>query len=236
MSEDVSSHEKNQLRQEQSELRRDEQRVAVEVLQKRLSRKKYVKWGVGGVVVVLLLSFFFVPGSSEQFGIGDHPVTGNVGSPVEFVVFGDFQCPFTKKFFLGAFQEVQQEFGDRIKIGFRPMPTNRHANDKLSAEAAYCAGDQGGFWEFAKLVFERQGRADRLSLLNFAGELGLDVKVFGSCLQSGKYVGKVKDDYRAGRKFGVVVTPTVYVNENPIAGDVPFVEYKKLIEWTLEKK
>lgn len=236
MDEAVSSHDLKVQKQGLAEQRREEQRVAVVALQKRIEMKKFVKWGAGGALVILLVSFFFLGGSSEPLGIGEHPITGNVVAPVEFVVFGDFQCPFTKKFFLGEFQEVQKEFGDRIKIGFRPMPTNRHANDKLSAEAAYCAADQDKFWEFARVLFERQGRADRLSLLNYAGELGLDVGQFGACLQTGKYTKKVKDDYRAGRKLGVVVTPTVFVNENSLAGDFPFAEYKKLIEWTLEQK
>ncbi len=227
----LSSHEEKEFRRQKAEADRERQRAAAFALQKGLSRKKYVTWGVLSLLVVFVL--YAVSGlfSAVHLEVGDHPVFGPSTAKVEFVVFGDFQCPFTKKFFLGAYQKVVDEYKDRIKIAFRPMPTNRHTNDKLSAQAAYCANDQGKFWEYAKLVFERQGQADTLSLVKYATELGLDTQKFSNCLQGGTYKKKVNEDYKAGRRLGVAVTPTVYVNEYPLAGDLPFEEYKKLIEW-----
>lgn len=233
---ELSSHDQKELRRQEKEGDREKQRAAAEALQKKMEWGGYLKWGA--VALATLLLIYIVPsfrGPSEPLGVGDHPVFGPADSKIEFIIFGDFQCAFTKKFFLGAYQQVVKEYGDKIKIAFRPMPTNRHANDKISAQAAYCANDQGKFWEYAKIVFERQGQADTLSLVKYATELQLDIKTFSECLQSGKYKDKVTADFKAGRKYGITVTPTIFVNGNPLYGDLPFEEYKKLVDWTIEQ-
>jgi len=232
MEPELSSHDQKELKRQHKEDDRERQRAAAEHLQRKLQRKNYLLYGLGALLVLGVV-WFLAGGAPFVLEIGDHPWFGPQDGKVEFVVFGDFQCPFTKKFFLGAYQQVAKEFGEKIKIAFLPMPTNRHANDRLSAQAAYCANDQGKFWEYAKVVFERQGRADSASLVSYAGELGLDAKKFGECVQSSKYADKVNADFKAGRKLGVTVTPTVFVNGNPLYGDLPFEEYKTLIEWAL---
>ncbi len=235
MDDNLSSHDQKELKQQEKEEQRERQREAAASLQKKLAMKGYIKWGVVAAVIVGIL-YFFIGSKPEPLVVGDYPWFGPADSGVEFIVFGDYTCPFTKKFFLGAYEQVVKEYGDKIRISFRPMPTNRHANDRLSAQAAYCANDQGRFWEYSKLLFERQGRADTVSLVGYANELGLDGKDFGSCLQSGKYKDRVNSDFKTGRKYRVSVTPTVFVNNNPLYGDLPFEEYKKMVEWALQQK
>ena len=68
----------------------------------------------------------------------------------------------------------------------------------LAAEAAYCAGDQGKFWEYHDTLFNNQERegivwvsADVLK--GFAADVGIsDVKEFSQCLDSYKYASVVK--------------------------------------------
>ena len=233
---EISSHDQKELKRQEKEEEREKQRQAAAALQNKQARKGYLKWGIVAFAIVLLA--YTVPGllkPAEPLTIGEYPWYGPADSKIEFIIFGDFQCPFTKKFFLTTYQKIAEEYKDKIKISFRPMPTNRHANDRLSAQAAYCANDQGKFWEYSKIVFERQGRADTLSLISYANELKLDSKQFGECLQNGKYKDKVNADFKVGRKYGVSITPTVFVNNNPLYGDLASEEYKKLIDWTIEQ-
>ncbi|MBI4016611.1 MAG: DsbA family protein [Candidatus Aenigmarchaeota archaeon] len=231
---ELSSHDEKELRQKQKEEEREKQRQAAAALNNKQAMKGYLKWGVLAAAIVLLV--YTVPGlfkPAEPLTIGNYPWFGPADSKVEFIIFGDFQCPFTKKFFLNTYPKIAEEYKEKIKISFRPMPTNRHANDRLSAQAAYCANDQGKFWEYAQIVFERQGRADTMSLIGYANELELDGKTFGECMQTSKYSDKVNADFKQGRKYGVSITPTVFVNGNQLYGDLPFEEYKKLVDWTI---
>jgi len=166
--------------------------------------------------------------------ISNHPTIGPSDAPVSLVVFGDFQCPFTRKFWNNAFPQILDKYGDRISVTYWPVPTSKHNFDFASAEAAYCAEDQGKFWEYAKIVFNRQGAGTDDNLKDYARELGLDTKAFNECYSSDKYKDRVQDDYREGRKFGVVQTPTVAINENVLSGELPFADYQTFIEYELE--
>ena len=47
------------------------------------------------------------------------------------------------------------------------------AGFQKAAEAAHCADDQGKYWEFHDMVFERQAELSKEALVTFAEELGL---------------------------------------------------------------
>src|SRR2546430_13148355 len=59
-----------------------------------------------------------------------------------------------------------------------------------SAEAAEAAGAQGKFWEMHDRLFERQFALDGEYLIEYAGDLGLDVARFRTELSSGAYADR----------------------------------------------
>jgi protein-disulfide isomerase len=87
----------------------------------------------------------------------------------------------------------------------------------LAVQAAECAGDQGRLWDFHDTLYLNQMGNDKgaFSLENlkrFAEALELDTAAFDSCLDSGKYASKVREDTEAGRQLGVTSVPTILVN------------------------
>jgi protein-disulfide isomerase len=92
----------------------------------------------------------------------------------------------------------------------------------LAAQAAECANDQGRFWDYYDTLYanqrgENKGAFLQENLKRFAEALGLDTAAFDSCLDSGKYASKVKDDTDAARQTGINSTPSVFVNGKVVA-------------------
>ncbi len=233
---ELTSHELRELkRQQKLEQRQQQSSVAQEQNKKRRTYTYGIsialilvvgivlwKWSAGGITAAVTVD------------IGNHPIIGPAIAPVQFVIFGDFQCPFTRRFWQNAFPEILEKYGDKIKIAYWPVPTAKHNYDRASAHAAYCAGEQDQYWEYAKMLFDRQGAATDGNLADYARELQLDVDAFWACYSSGKYKDQVQEDYVAGRKFGVVQTPTVAINEHILSGDLPFEDYRTFIEFELQ--
>ena len=67
-------------------------------------------------------------------------------------------------------------------------------------------------------LFEDQGRLEDPHLWARAECLGLDVARFDADRRGAEVAGRVKADWRAGVRAGVVTTPTVFIGGTAIAG------------------
>jgi hypothetical protein len=78
-----------------------------------------------------------------------------------------------------------------------------------AAQASYCAEDQGMYWEYHDLLYNSQesqidnGWANSERLKAFAFSLDLDLDLFESCLDSGKYSKRVQYNVSEAKKHGV---------------------------------
>ena len=108
-----------------------------------------------------------------------------------------------------------------------------------AAQAAECAADQGKFWEYHDLLFERQngenqGAFSKDNLVGFGRELGLDMVRFEPCVREDKTLARVREDTSEGQGFGVRGTPTFFVNGQPLVGAQPIQAFQKAIDAALQ--
>jgi protein-disulfide isomerase len=141
----------------------------------------------------------------------DH-IRGELGRPLELVMFGDFQCPFC----LGAqsvLHRVHERLGDRLVFAFRHLPIpERHPLAPLAAEASEAAAAQGKFWEYHDALFQAQPKLSRETMLEVAGELGLDADRITAEIDSGTHRPRVERDLKSAEQSGATGTPTFFVN------------------------
>ena len=95
-----------------------------------------------------------------------------------------------------------------------------------AAQAAECAADQGKFWEYHDLLFDKQngenvGTFTKENLLSYAKELGLDTAKFEPCVKNDETLQRVVADTNEGRQVGVTGTPTFFINGRPLVGAQP---------------
>ena len=108
-----------------------------------------------------------------------------------------------------------------------------------AAVAARAAGEQGKFWEYHDLLYERQGQVSggfsEENLVGFARELGLDVGRFEADLKSEGLAAAVQEDFVGGQNSGIQGTPSFVVNGRVLVGAQPVEAYAQVIEEEVRK-
>ena len=168
--------------------------------------------------------------------INGAPVKGAAKAPVTIVEFSDFHCPFCKRV-LPTLKQIEEKYGDKVKIAFRDYPIDQlHPDARKAHEAARCATEQGKFWPYHDLLFENAPRTSREELTAYAKMVGLDVGRFGQCVSSGKYKEVVQKDIDEGARLGVTGTPAYFINGRLVSGAQPLERFAQVIDEELLRK
>jgi protein-disulfide isomerase len=155
-------------------------------------------------------------------------------APVTIVEFSDFQCPFCRSV-VATLKQLTARYPDRVRLVFRDFPiASLHPDAPLAHEAARCAGEQGQFWPYHDLLFERTN-VTATALKQYAADLKLDAAKFGACLDEGRYRAAISADLEEGARLGVTGTPTFFINGTPLVGNVPIADFQRAIERELAR-
>ncbi|MFP2910045.1 DsbA family protein [Pyxidicoccus sp. 3LFB2] len=170
----------------------------------------------------------------QKVEVGNAPVKGPKNAPVTIVAFSDFECPFCSRV-LPTMKQIEDQYGNKVKLAFKNQPLPFHANAKPAAAAALAANEQGKFWEMHDKLFANQRALDRASLEKYAEELGLNMGKFKAALDSGKYTAQIEADSAEGSRLGANGTPTFFINGRTLVGAQPFEAFKRIIDEELKK-
>ncbi|MBI5824778.1 MAG: DsbA family protein [Chloroflexi bacterium] len=161
---------------------------------------------------------------------------GDPKAAVHIIEYGDFQCPYCLKFWSETEPQLIEEYVNtgRVYFEYRSYPI-LGPESFTAAEGAYCAGDQGKFWQFHDTLFtnwtgENVGDFTKDKLTRYAEALNLNAAEFESCLGGGKYKRRVEQDKAQGEADGVHATPTFIINGVKVEGAQSFDILKKYIE------
>ena len=144
-------------------------------------------------------------------GADDH-AQGPPGAPVTLVVYGDFECPFTRRA-RTVIRAVQQQRGDTFRYVFRNFPLeDSHPHAFRAAEAAEAAGAQGRYWEMHHHLFDNATALEDADLFGHAAALHLDVERFRGDMAGHAHAARIRADVDGGIRGGVRGTPTFFVN------------------------
>ena len=145
------------------------------------------------------------------------PIEGSDDAPVTIVEFGDYQCPKCDQWFLNEKPTIMADYIDtgKAKLYFVDFPFLGQDSD-LAANAAYCANDQGKFWEYHSNLYNNQGDinsgwANTDALKQFAVDLGLDTDKFSACVDSNTHADRVSYNKQVGTSHGVEGTPVFLI-------------------------
>jgi Na+/H+ antiporter NhaA len=140
----------------------------------------------------------------------DH-IRGPADAHVTLVEYGDFECPYCGQA-EPVIRELLSDFGD-LRYVWRHLPLNDvHPRAQLAAEASEAAGAQGAFWPMHDLLLEHQYELNAKDLVEYAEQLGLDVKSFTEDLTNSRWSERVAADIESADVSGVAGTPSFFVN------------------------
>jgi len=139
---------------------------------------------------------------------------------VTIVEFTDYQCPFCRQFHSTTFDQIRKKYVDSGKVRFVVLdyPLEFHSNAEKAAEAAHCAGDQGQFWRMRDVLSLNAAKLAPEDLTGYAQSLYMDVGVFRSCLDSGRYKELVEAGQKKGAAVGVGGTPSFVIGKTTTSG------------------
>mgnify|MGYP003964262679 FL=1 len=169
------------------------------------------------------------------------PILGNPDAPITIVEFGDYQCHQCYNWFHNTKPAIEQQYIESGKVNLVFIDLAFLGRDSpKAAQASYCAEDQEMYWEYHDLVYTSQeskidsGWANSERLKAFAFSLGLDMELFESCLDSGKYSKRVSFNTQQAREHGVRGTPGFFIvsseGQQQISGAQPFTVFKQILD------
>ena len=185
------------------------------------------------------------PSNNNNLSSDDDVILGDEAAPVTLVSFGDYQCPFCRKMFEEVESRLRNDYikTGKLKMVYRDFPIDSlHPYARGAAEAAECARDQGRYWMYHDLLFEKQSEIPRMDFVSEAGKLGLNAAQFRQCYESKKYAAEVEKDYQDGIGAGVTGTPGNFIfasgdssQSKFLPGALPYEAFKAAIEEALSR-
>ncbi|TRZ70374.1 MAG: disulfide bond formation protein DsbA [Nitrosopumilaceae archaeon] len=199
-----------------------------------------------GVITGMVLTFY--PQSEDDSKLlteskliqNGSPVMGNPSASITILEWGDYQCTFCHKFHQSTLNTIKHDFIEtgKAKLVFKDFPLNG-PDSVLASEAAYCAQDQGKYWQYHDELYknwagEKTGWITHDSLDKFATTTSLDLNKFNECLDDHKYLERVNQMYEFGKKIGIDATPSFLVSNNEkiikITGNQPLEVFLKSLD------
>jgi NhaA family Na+:H+ antiporter len=142
----------------------------------------------------------------------DHVRGGGGEDAILVVSYGDFLCPYCRRL-ISVLARLREALGDRLVYVFRHFPNERaYPGAELAALAVEAAARQGQFWQMHDRVYGHEPPITERMLLDFAGELGLDMDRFTTDMKGDEVRKSVEEDLEEGRANGVTATPTFFVD------------------------
>ncbi len=174
--------------------------------------------------------------TSVEVQIEGRPYRGPDDAPVTLLEFTDYECPFCAQHFRQTYPGLLSEYEGKLKYVIRNFPlSNIHPQAQRAAEAAECAEEQGRFWEYRDLLFQRSPALSMEHLTAYAADVGLDTERFEDCLQSGRKADVVAEDFEDGLSYGVSGTPTFFINGRRVVGTLSMDEFESYIDAALDE-
>lgn len=166
---------------------------------------------------------------------------GPPDAPVVVTEFSDFGCPYCAVFARTVFPELRRDYIDtgRVRWLHVPFVLGPFGNSEAALEAAECAADEGGYWDFHALLFHRQvewkdGDPAETVFPRYAGEAGLDEGAFRACLADGPRAEVARGNDMA-LVAGVGMTPTFFIDGRRLEGAVSLESFREIIDEALRQ-
>ena len=148
---------------------------------------------------------------------------GSSSAPAGLIVYSDFECPFCARFERETLTKLFKLYVDsgKVLVAFRHLPLPIHENAVMAANAAWCAGGQGRFWDMHDALFRSQNNLRAETVRDLAQELGLGTP-WTNCVEDlmDQTETAIDRDANGARALGIGSTPTILVGPTQSDGSI----------------
>lgn len=168
-------------------------------------------------------------------------VRGSEDAVFQIVEISDFQCPFCRQFYEGAYRQIDSAYIQTGKVSYLWIgyANPGHGRAWPSISASFCAGAVGKFWPMHDVLFERQqewgASPDPFAdFVRYSDEMNIDTESFGSCVQNSLLAPLMLRDYTSVMRAGISSTPYFILADSvAIRGAADFETFRAAIDTLL---
>ncbi len=163
-------------------------------------------------------------------------ILGNENALVTIFEWVDFECSYCRFHALETHPLIVENYVNtgKVKIVFKHYPLSFHEMARPAALASECAAEQGQFWGYHDLIFDKESNLSLENLGFWANQLGLDIIQFNNCLESERYLEKIDSNMQEGKSIKITGTPAFVINGYYIGGAAPYYFFEETIEEALK--
>ena len=143
------------------------------------------------------------------------PIFGNLDGSVTLVEFFDYNCGYCRR----AAPEVKAvlEASKDVRIIYREFPILGPGSE-VAARASLASRNQGKYQQFHEAMMALNGQAVEASVMKIAGDVGLDLEVLKTDMQSDLVNEHIAASLRLAEALGITGTPTFVLGDEIIPG------------------
>jgi protein-disulfide isomerase len=151
------------------------------------------------------------------------PSLGAEDAPVTIVEISDFLCSHCRDFNQESARAVEERFVTSGQVRLVSHVFGFYDESQLISEAAYCAHEQGLYFEFQSEAFRNQSGQPPTSedILSWASAVGVESEAFEACVSDRRYRDDVTYSTAEAQQAGITGTPSFLVNGELIEGNPP---------------
>lgn len=160
-------------------------------------------------------------------------VLGSASAPATIIEYVSLTCPICQAFHLTTYDRVKKELIDTGKVRFiiREYPIGRSAG--AAAIIARCAPEKDFFVLYDKFLrqqnkwISQKVRPD--AIYKIAAQTGMTRQAFDACLVNKTIEDGLRTVKQRGREFGIIGTPTFFINGKKAQGALTFDQIKAML-------
>ena len=157
-----------------------------------------------------------------ELAFNENPQIGDPDAPVQLIIFTDFECTYCSQL-AADLDEIKDDYLEKkqLRIQIWDYPLEKHEKAFDAAKCAFCADQQGAYWNMYELLYAYQGQLSDSVFIKLANQLNLDESDFRLCMQGEESAAKVHADITSGTEIGVSGTPAFILNGQLYSGAPP---------------
>ncbi len=170
---------------------------------------------------------------------------GSDSAQLEVIEFADFECPACGQFATIIEPDVRTHLIDSgvVSIRYVDFPLSMHRNTWNAHRAAWCAGDQGKFWQMHDAIYQSQDRWNTEAttkpdnvLAGIAQGLGLNMEAYNKCVDEKTFQAQIQANATEAESRQVDQTPTFVFGNRVIGGYETYDQFKANVEAAIAAK
>ncbi|MBD3269918.1 thioredoxin domain-containing protein, partial [Candidatus Peregrinibacteria bacterium] len=181
------------------------------------------------------LEYLKVPEIGDAQIIGADPENADVVI-IEYI---SYTCGFCARMHTVLEEAVEKYEG---QVSWAVKNFDRGGPDSTLSQAAECAADQGRFKEMSSALYATQNdimtslqdanpdEALNDTIEQIATNAGVDSDELLQCIEDGTYEERVMEQSVEGREFGIMGTPSMFINDQFVPGAVPAEQLDAIIQ------